>query len=67
MMKAISILSIAAIFLAACTLQDPFSFSGDLRIGTILEGELETETPDTFNLSFDSDAYIYGSCRTGYS
>ncbi len=59
-MRTISLVILSALVLAACTLQESFNFSGDLQIGTIVEGELATETPDSFRLELDAETYIYG-------
>ena len=63
-MKNISFLTSAALlvalFAAACTPADRFEYSGDLTVGVPVEGELEVKTPDTYTLSVNGRAYIYG-------
>ncbi|MCK5137959.1 MAG: beta-lactamase family protein [Bacteroidales bacterium] len=59
-MKALTALLLAALFITACTMREPLTYSGELEIGEIVEGELETETPDTFRLNLDADTYILG-------
>lgn len=59
-MKALTALLLAALFITACTMQNSFTYSGDLEIGAIIEGRLEAETPDTFRLNLGADIYIFG-------
>ena len=61
-MKHIALIFVVALFLAACNLTDSVEFSGDLAVGTVVEGTLETETPDTFYFDFGANTYIYGVC-----
>jgi len=61
-MKNISLIFLAALFMAACTLSDSIEFSGDLAVREVTEGALEVETPDTFRFEFGADTYIYGVC-----
>ncbi len=62
-MKHIALIFVAALFMAACNLNDAVEFSGDLSLGEVVEGTLELETPDTFNFDFGADTYIYGVCN----
>ena len=62
-MKQIVLIFVAALFMAACNLNDAVEFSGDLSLGEVVEGTLELETPDTFNFDFGADTYIYGVCN----
>ena len=59
-MKAIPILAIAAAVFYACAPVDQTTFSGDLQVGVRVEGTLEAEAPDTFNLVLGPDMYLYG-------
>ena len=61
-MKYISLIFVAAILMAACTLTDSNEFSGDLGVSEMVEGVLELESPDTFYFDFGADTYIYGVC-----
>lgn len=62
-MKHIALIFVAALFMAACNLNDTVEFSGDLSVGEIVEGTLEVERPDTFYFDFAADTYIYGVCN----
>jgi len=62
-MKNIALIFVAALFMAACNLNDAVTFSGDLSLGEVVEGRLELETPDTFYFDFAADTYIYGVCN----
>jgi len=62
-MKHIALIFVVALFMAACNLNDAVEFSGDLRLGEVVEGMLELETPDTFYFDFAADTYIYGVCN----
>ncbi|MCK4992330.1 MAG: beta-lactamase family protein, partial [Bacteroidales bacterium] len=44
-------------------LSDSIEFSGDLKVGEVVEGMLELEHPDTFHFDFGADTYIYGVCN----
>jgi CubicO group peptidase (beta-lactamase class C family) len=59
-MRKITFIAAAALLLAACSMQERYKYSGDLAIGKIVEGVLETETPDTFFLNLEADTYLYG-------
>lgn len=59
-MRKITCIAVTALLLAACNLQEPYEYSGDLAIGEVVEGVLEVETPDTFFLDLDADTYLYG-------
>jgi len=61
-MKHIAWIFVAALFMAACNLGDSIEFSGDLKVGEVVEGVLELESPDTFYFDFGADTYIYGVC-----
>ncbi|MEA3461212.1 MAG: hypothetical protein U9R49_04970, partial [Bacteroidota bacterium] len=61
-MKKLAWIFVAALFMAACNLSDSVDFSGDLGLGEVVEGTLELESPDTFNLDFSTGAFIYGIC-----
>jgi CubicO group peptidase (beta-lactamase class C family) len=62
-MKHIALIFVAALFMAACNLNDTVEFSGDLSLGEVVEGMLELETPDTFYFDFGADTYIHGVCN----
>lgn len=62
-MKHIALIFVAALFMAACNLNDAVKFSGDLSLGEVVEGKLELEKPDTFYFDFGADTYIYGVCN----
>jgi len=62
-MKNIVWIVVAALFLAACNLSDSIEFSGDLKVGEVVEGELELESPDTFYVDFGANTFIYGVCN----
>jgi len=53
-------ITVAAFMFAGCNLQERYRYSGDLEIGEIVEGVLETETPDTFFLDLENDTYLFG-------
>ncbi len=59
-MKTVILITIAALFLAACTLQESSNYSGDLEIGALVEGKLAQESPDSFKMELDAETYIYG-------
>ena len=62
-MKQLAPILVAALFLAACNMNDTVEYSGDISVGELVEGTLEVETPDTFFFDFGPDTYIYGSCE----
>ncbi len=59
-MKSNAFLILALFLAAACTPEERFEYSGDLQVGVPQEGELEVNTPHTYTLSLNQNAYIYG-------
>ena len=59
-MRTTILVTLLALLLAACTLQESSNYSGDLEIGALVEGKLAKETPDSFKMELDADTYIYG-------
>ena len=53
----------AVLFMVACNVNDSIEYSGDFRVGEVVEGTLELETPDTFHFYFIAGTYIYGVCN----
>ncbi len=48
--------------MAACTNMSTSDFSGDLKVGEVVEGSLAVETPDTFHLEIGANTFLYGIC-----
>ena len=60
MMRSFLFVFILGCLLASCDMQHPTTYSGDLKIGNVVEGELEFESPDTFNLHVDAETFLFG-------
>jgi len=61
-MKHFAWITAAALLLAACTTMTTTDFSGDLKLGEVVEGSLAVETPDTFHLEIGANTFLYGIC-----